>query len=260
VAEDADLFSMHDNVAIVTGAAGLYGRPIAEALAAAGATVVLASRDLAATSAVARALEAGGRSATAHTLDLADPRSIERLCADVLEQYGRIDVLVNNAVQRSGGELFATSGEDFGETHAVNATGLFLITRHCAQAMVDAHRGSIVNIASIYGVVGPDFAVYGDTGMTTPPGYAYDKGGMIAFSRYLATYLGPNGVRSNCLVPGGLETDQDGQFVSAYRERTPLRRMAEADDIKGPVVFLASEASRYVTGITLPVDGGWTAQ
>ena len=120
--------------------------------------------------------------------------------------------------------------------------------------------GSIVNVSSIYGVVGPDFSVYGDTGMTTPPSYAYDKGGMIAFTRYLATYLGPRGVRVNSLTLGGLYTEQDERFVREYVARTPLRRMAGPDDVKGAVVFLASDASAYVTGTNLVVDGGWTAQ
>jgi len=260
VADVRDLFSLSGKVAIVTGAAGLYGRPIALGLAEAGATVVLASRDLAATTELGRAFEAAGLSAWAHRLDLQDEGSIISHCADVLERFGRIDVLVNNAVHRAGGDFFSTSGLDFAESHRVNGSGLFVITRCCAAAMVEAGGGSIVNIASIYGAVGPDFAVYGETGMTTAPTYAYDKGGMIAFSRFVATYLGPRNVRSNCLVPGGLETDQDERFTSAYGARTPLRRMAELDDVKGPVVFLASDASRYVTGATLAVDGGWTAQ
>ena len=126
--------------------------------------------------------------------------------------------------------------------------------------MCAKRRGSIVNISSFYGAVGPDFSIYADTEMTNAPSYAYDKGGMIAFSRYLDTCVGSHGIRSDCLVPGGIETDQDERFIAAYCRRTPLRRMAEVDDIKGPVLFLASDGSRYVTGVTLSVDGGWTAQ
>lgn len=258
--ELSDLFTLKGKVALVTGAAGLYGRPMSEALAAAGATVVLAARGFDAIASFAAELEARGCSVIGHRLDLAADDSIERVCDDVLSRFGRIDVLVNNAVHRAGSDFFATTGDDFEATHRVNGRGLFLLTRRCAAAMAEAGAGSIINISSIYGAAGPDFTIYDGTGMTNAPTYAYDKGGMIAFSRYLATLLGPRGIRSNCLVPGGLETEQDERFIAAYQGRTPLRRMAELDDIKGPVVFLASEASRYVTGVTIPVDGGWTAQ
>jgi NAD(P)-dependent dehydrogenase (short-subunit alcohol dehydrogenase family) len=260
MAELGHLFSLEGRVVIVTGAAGLYGRPISEALAAAGATVVLAARGVDAVEAFAADLRTMGHSAIGHRLDQADAASVDRLCEDVLERLGRIDVLVNNAVHRSGTDFFGTGGEDFEATHRVNGSGLFRLTQRCAGAMARAGSGSIINVSSIYGAVGPDFTIYADTAMTNAPSYAYDKGGMIAFSRYLATCLGPQGIRSNCLVPGGLETDQDERFIAAYCGRTPLRRMAETDDIKGPVLFLASDASRYVTGVTLPVDGGWTAQ
>jgi NAD(P)-dependent dehydrogenase (short-subunit alcohol dehydrogenase family) len=260
MADLGDLFSLEGRVAIVTGAAGLYGRPISEALAAAGATVVLAARGVGAIEDFAAELGSKGYSATGHHLDQADADSVDLLCDDVLARFGRIDVLVNNAVHRSGSDFLGTRGEDFEATHRVNGTGLFRITQRCASAMAEAGSGSIINVSSIYGAVGPDFTIYAETGMTNAPSYAYDKGGMIAFSRYLATCLGPQGIRSNCLVPGGLETEQDERFIAAYCRRTPLRRMAEVDDVKGPVLFLASDASRYVTGVTLPVDGGWTAQ
>jgi NAD(P)-dependent dehydrogenase (short-subunit alcohol dehydrogenase family) len=126
--------------------------------------------------------------------------------------------------------------------------------------MCEQRSGSIVNIASIYGMVGPDFHIYQGTEMTSPVNYAFAKGGMINLTRYLASYLAPFGVRVNCLSPGGFYTnDMPPQFLERYLNRTPLRRMAEADDIKGPAVFLASDASRYVTGQNLAIDGGWTA-
>lgn len=260
MAELNDLFRLDGKVALVTGAAGLYGRPISEALAEAGATVVLAARGFDAIAAFAAELESRGHSVTGRRLDLAADESIDQVCDDVLSRLGRIDVLVNNAVRRAGGEFFATTGDDFEATHRVNGRGTFLLTRRCAAAMAAAGSGSIINISSIYGAAGPDFSIYDGTDMTNAPTYAYDKGGMIALSRYLATLLGPHGIRSNCLVPGGLESGQDGRFIDAYQSRTPLRRMAGLDDIKGPVVFLAADASRYVTGTTIPVDGGWTAQ
>jgi NAD(P)-dependent dehydrogenase (short-subunit alcohol dehydrogenase family) len=254
-----DLFSIEGRICIVTGGAGLYGRHIADALATAGGHVIIASRNIDACSAAADELRARGLLAEPQQIDLADEDSIAAFTERVLNQHRRVDVLVNNAVHRAGGDFFGTTGADWTETSRVNATGLFLLTQQIARHMVVQRSGSIINVASIYGVVGPDFTVYGDSEMTTPVPYSYDKGGMLAFTRYLATYLGPAGVRVNAISPGGLQTDQDPSFIEAYEARTPLRRMAGPADIKGPIVFLASDASAYVTGLNLTVDGGWTA-
>lgn len=256
----AGMFSLDGKTAIVTGAAGLYGRHIATALAAANASVAAVSRSGDSARIVASELEAAGGVAAAFTADLQDRESLDRLCDDVLDRFGSIDVLVNNAVARSGGDLFDTTGAAFVESGTVNAAGIFDLTKRCAESMVQQASGSIINISSIYGIVGPDFTVYDGTDMTNMPTYAYDKAGLIGLSRYFATRLGRFGVRSNCIAPGGLYTNQDEKFVAAYEARTPLRRMADSDDIKGPVIFLASDASKYVTGVTIPVDGGWTAQ
>lgn len=254
-------FSLDGRVAIVTGGAGLYGRHIAQALAEAGAHVVLAARGVDACEATAEELRSTGLSASAHPLDLTREESIEALRDDVRGAHGRIDVLVNNAVARGGGDMDHTSRDQWVATSTVNSTGLFLMTREVGEVMVEQRSGSIINIASIYGVVGPDFSLYGDTGMTNPAFYAYDKGGMISFTRYLAMFYAPAGVRVNCLSPGGLATpDQPEEFVRNYQQRVPLGRLAGPDDIKGPVVFLASDASDYVTGVNIPVDGGWTAR
>ncbi len=142
----------------------------------------------------------------------------------------------------------------------VNSTGLFLASKHLSEPMRERGSGSIVNIASIYGMVGPDFSIYEGTPLQNPANYAFSKGGMINFTRYLAAALGPYGIRVNCLSPGGLRTPQmPERFVAQYSRRTLLGRMAEESDIQGPAVFFASDASRYITGANLPVDAGWTA-
>jgi NAD(P)-dependent dehydrogenase (short-subunit alcohol dehydrogenase family) len=126
--------------------------------------------------------------------------------------------------------------------------------------MAKRGTGSIVNVASIHGMVSPDFSIYGATGLTSPANYAFEKGGMIQFTRYLAVLLAPYNVRANCLSPGGLHSPlMPDEFVTNYCRRTPLRRMAEPSDIKGAAVFLASDASAYITGHNLAVDGGYTA-
>jgi len=254
-----DLFDLTGRVAIVTGGAGLYGRHICEALAELGATIVVASRDLSECTSTADELVERGFIASARALDLADERSVQRLCDEVMAEAGSIDVLVNNAVHRSGGSIETATADDWSATSDVNSRGLFLMCKHTGAHMAARGHGSIVNIGSIYGVVGADFGIYEGTGMTSPISYAFDKAGMVGLTRYLASWYGRQGIRVNCLSPGGLRTpDQDPTFVESYERRVPIGRMAGPEDIKGPVAFLASDASAYVTGVNLLVDGGWT--
>ncbi len=255
----SDLFSLKGRIAVVTGGAGLYGRPMCAALAEAGAHVVVASRSQEAREDWADQLLTRGLQATPLHLDLADLASIAAFCAELVRRFGRIDVLVNGAVHRQGGDLTHTSAADWEATSRINSLGLFSITQACAEQMAVSGGGSIINIGSIYGVVGPDFSIYSGTDMSNPAYYAYDKGGMVNFTRYVACQYGPRGVRVNCISPGGLHSGQPEAFVRAYSARTPLGRMAGEDDIKGAVVFLASDAAAYVTGVNLMVDGGWTA-
>lgn len=254
-------FALTGQVAIVTGGAGLYGRHIARGLAGAGAIVVLAARHLDACEQAAAELRDHGLAADAVALDLNSETSVRTMRDTVVQRHGRIDVLVNNAVARGGRTVRDTTASEWAATSAVNSLGTFLVSRECGEQMIEQRSGVFVNVASIYGVVGPDFSIYGDTGMTNPAFYAYDKGGLINFTRYLAMEYAPFGIRANCISPGGLATpDQPAEFVRRYEERAPLGRLAGPDDIVGPVVFLASRASGYVTGVNLPVDGGWTAR
>lgn len=253
------LFDLSGRIALVTGGGGLYGRPISTALAEAGAHVVVASRDLGRCEQLAAQLRSSGHEATSLTLDLAEEASINRLQEELDARFGRLDVLVNGAVHRQGLDTIRTQRADWEATSRINSLGLFLVTKACVELMLRHSSGSIINIASIYGVVGPDFPIYGATGMTSPAFYSYDKGGMIAFTRYLACEYGPRGIRVNSISPGGLFDEQPEEFVRNYIARTPLGRMATADDVKGAIVFLASDASAFVTGVNLMVDGGWTA-
>jgi NAD(P)-dependent dehydrogenase (short-subunit alcohol dehydrogenase family) len=255
-----DRFALTGKTVLITGGVGLYGSHFARALAEAGAHVVTTSREAARAVEAARTLSAEGFEATGLALDLSDAANVERFSDGLEAAVGPVDVLVNNAVHRAGGALEDTTVADWEATSAVNSRGLFQLTRDVAAGMAERRRGSIVNIGSIYGIVAPEFAIYEGTGMTMPAFYAYDKAGMIGFTRYLAAWLGPRGVRANCLCPGGLLAGQDERFVEAYTARVPLGRLAGPDDVTGALVFLASDASGYVTGTTLPVDGGWTAK
>jgi NAD(P)-dependent dehydrogenase (short-subunit alcohol dehydrogenase family) len=253
-------FRLDGRTAVVTGGTGLYGGPFARALAEAGAQVVVTSRDLDRAQDIAAGIRDTGGQCAGLALDLADPESIAAFATEVHGRFGVVDVLVNNAVHRQGGRLLDTTAADWDATSAVNSRGTFLLTQALAREMVAAGGGSVINIGSIYGIVGPTLSIYADSSITNPAFYAYDKAGMVGLTRYLACTLGPSGVRVNCLCPGGLRsTTEMGAFDAAYSAQTPLGRMAGADDVTGALVFLASDAARYITGVTLPVDGGWTA-
>ncbi|HWR13442.1 MAG TPA: SDR family oxidoreductase [Terriglobales bacterium] len=255
-----ELYSLGDRVALVTGGSGIYGAHIVSALAESGAHVVVASRNREKCQKFAAKLCASGLQVEATELDLTSEASIQKVRDEIVIKFGRIDVLVNNAVARAGGDLHNTTAAEWEETMRVNSTGLFQACKVFSGPMQERRSGSILNIASIYGMVGPDFSIYEGTSLTSPVAYSFAKGGMINLTRYLASYLAPFNVRVNCLSPGGMQTeDTPIEFVPQYSRRTPMSRMAEPADIKGPVVFFASEASRYITGQNLAVDGGWTA-
>lgn len=255
-----DLFSLQSRTLLLTGGAGLYGRGLAAMLAATGARLILAARDVAKLRKVADEEAALGRTVIAEQLDQGDEASIAALAERVHEKFGALDGLVNNAVLRP---MKGTNGsaEQFAESMKVNATGLMLMHRHFGRKMADAGRGSIVNIGSIQGMIGPSYELYQGTGMgDLPPDYFFHKGGMENLTRFYAALYGPSSVRVNCLAPGGFFNNQPEPFLQRYCEHTMLGRMADETDLGGAVIFLLSDASRYITGVNLPVDGGYTAK
>jgi len=250
-----DTFSLSGKVAVITGGAGLYGRQLVRALAGVGAETFVASRNLEALKGLADTL--AGESLKIHPVqfDQGEEASAFALRDLVMEQAGHIDVLVNNAVSRPLKKGYHDDIEAFAESMRINATGLFAVTRALG-------GGSIVNIGSIQGMIGPDPFIYRGTEMNGwYPDYFFHKGGMINFTRFVASYYGANGVRCNCLSPGGFRTaSMPEAFVRQYSERTFLGRLANDTDLMGALVFLASDASIYITGVNLPVDGGYTAK
>lgn len=256
-------FSLGNKIALVTGGAGLYGRQIVAALAEAGATTIMASRNVAALEPLAEEHRAAGRDVTAMTLDQGEEKSVLALRDEVLERFGRVDVLVNNAVLRPMKNAYHDDASTFEESMKVNATGLFVITRAFGDVMAERNEngGSIINIGSIQGMIGPDPTIYRGTDMSGwYPDYFFHKGGMINFTRFTASYYGDKNIRCNCISPGGFFAEQPEPFVSQYSDRTFLGRMAGDDDLQGIIVFLASAASAYITGANIPVDGGYTAK
>lgn len=251
-------FDLSGKVVIVAGGAGRLGRPACEALVEHGGTVVVADADGDRGKALADDL---GKHAAFIGVDITDESSVRHLVKTVTDKHGRIDVLVNVAYPRTenyGRRYEDVAIEDWRENVDRHLTGYYLTAREVSPVMREQSGGSIINFGSIYGVQAPDFQIYEGTDMTSPVEYAAVKGGILNLTRYLASYLGEYRIRVNAISPGGVFANQDPGFVAEYERRTPLGRMARPEDVKGPVVFLASEASAYVTGHNLLVDGGWT--
>jgi NAD(P)-dependent dehydrogenase (short-subunit alcohol dehydrogenase family) len=256
-----DRFSLKGRVALVTAGAGpLFGRSISTALAEAGATVCTASRSLERNEHFAEQMQSQGLDVHGLALDLEDITSIERLHDQVRQRFGRLDVLVNSALAREGhvGRFEDQTPESWQHAAQGDFAGLFRQCQLAVETMKQQGSGSIINIGSIYGVVANDPTIYAGTDMVQPPTYNFMKAGLIHFTRYLAAYYGRFGIRANAISPGGYFNDQPAAFVEAYTDRVPLGRMMGHEDLQGAVVFLASDASAYVTGINLMVDGGWT--
>ena len=258
-----ELFSLKGKVALVTGGAGLYGRQLVSGMAEAGARTFVASRNLEAVEAVAAAERERGHDVTALSYDQGDEASILALRDEILERAGPVDVLVNNAVLRPTlKDAYASSPQDLELSMRVNGTGLLLITRAFGDAMAERGGGAVVNIGSIHGMIGPDEFLYEGTGVSGwYPDYFFLKAGMINFTRFTASYYALRGVRCNCASPGGYQTEKhDPTFLKNYARHTMLGRMSDDDDLKGVVVFLASDASKYMTGANVVVDAGYTAK
>lgn len=257
-------FNLKGKVAVMTGGAGLYGRQIAEALAEAGAKTFMASRGVEKLEEQAKKFRNAGLDVSALQVDQSEEQSVRDLLKTVLDKTGRCDILVNNAVLRTM-LRWDDPYSAFAESMKVNATGIYMMTHAFGEHMAGAGGGSIVMIGSIQGMVGADFSLYeGATykgkPMDAPPDYFFHKGGMVNLTRYVASKLGPRGVRCNCVSPGGMFSGQDETFLKRYNARTFLGRMANEQDLKGVIVFLASDASQYITGANIPVDGGYTAK
>ena len=254
-------FSLAGKTALVTGGAGIVGKQIVRAMAEAGANTYVASRNLNSLEGLQAEFNAEGLTIHPKQVDQGEESSIRALRDAILAEQAGIDVLINNAVLRPM-KGYDDGAEAFDASMHVNATGLFLITRAVGDVMAERGGGSIVNIGSMMGMIGPEPANYKGTSMSGwYPDYFFHKGGMINFTRFIASYYGSREVRCNCLSPGGFQTENHPEaFVRQYNERTCLGRMANATDLMGSVVFLASDASRYITGANLPVDGGYTAK
>ncbi len=248
-----NLFSCKDKVALVTGGLGLLGKEIVRGLKDFGASVCVADIDEPSMKNLKKLAVVNFQH-----LDITSDDSIRHALEAVIKKYEKIDILVNCAYPRT--KDWGKRCEDVNfDSWKINVNGhlggYFLCCQKIAEQMKLQGGGSIINFASIYGLVAPDFSVYEGTPMTVPVAYSAIKGGIIAFSRYYAK----DNIRVNCVSPGGVFDKQQGSFVDKYSAKTPLGRMGTPEDIVGAVLYLASDASLYVTGHNLILDGGWTA-
>jgi 2-deoxy-D-gluconate 3-dehydrogenase len=274
-----ELFNLDGRVALVTGGAGLLGAEFCRSLAQAGAAVMVADINAIAAEDLAKAIVTQGYRARAARVDITDPASVRRMVQATVEIYGRLDILVNSAAldpkfdpEHQSVALHGPGTgafEDFpleawNQALAVNLTGAYLCCQAAVQPMLAQGSGVIINLSSIYGLAGPDQRLYQQAGSEAqaqykPVYYSVTKAGILGLTRYLATYYAGKNIRVNALTPGGVFSGHEESFVQAYSARAVLGRMAEKDEMNGALLFLASDASAYMTGANLVVDGGWTA-
>lgn len=264
-------FKLDQRVAIVTGGAGLLGKEFCRTLAEAGAGVVVADLDETAAQRVAESLQSEGWQAVSVKVDVTAPDSVHALVAQTLSIYDRLDILVNSAAldpkfdPQHGGHsntFEAYPLELWNQALAVNLTGVFLCCQAVIPPMLRQGKGVIINLASIYALNAPDQRLYqrdGQPPQYKPAYYPVTKAGILGLTAYLAAYYGRQNIRVNALTPGGVYNEHDAEFVRSYSARTMLGRMAHKDDLNGALLFLASDASQYMTGANLIVDGGWSA-
>ena len=262
-------FSLKDRVVVITGCTGVLGTGYCRAFAQRGARLVMA--DLAEREPIAKAMalaEGTGSQVMGVACDVGSETDVISLFEAALKQFGRVDVVLNNAA--ATGEHLMKVGEVFAPFESyplavwdqvlrTNLTGVFLVAREGGKAMLASGGGSLINVSSIYGVVGPDHRIYEDMPFGSFPAYSAGKAGVHGLTLWLATYWGRRGIRVNTLVPGGVFNGHREEFVRRYSERTPMGRMATSDDLIGIVIYLASDASCYCTGQQFIVDGGLTA-
>lgn len=255
-----ELLSLTDKIVLVIGGASKLLIYVTQALLESGAKVAIASRDLERNREAVRELQAKGYSAVAEEIDVTDTNSIEECKNRIIKRFGRLDVLINGAAMQISDRFEDMTPERWRQALDVTLTGTFLTCQSFVRQMKKQGYGNIINIGSMYGVVAANQNIYEDTNINSSAVYAAAKGGVINFTRFLACYLAKDNIRVNCLSPGGFFSKNIPEaFLRNFRKQNPMGRMGYPNDIKGVIVFLASDAARYMTGHNLVVDGGWTA-
>ena len=257
-----ELLSLQDKTVFITGGAGHLGAAMCEALAELGANIVIGSRDKEKGSLIAKALsEEFGVQASGVQLDITDPDSLEAALLFIEKEYGRLDILINNAWSGKKNTFESISMDDWKYDIDVCLNGVFYTVKKAAPYLKKT-KGVIVNIASMYGHVAPDYRMYEGTDHANPPSYGAAKAGVIQLTKYLASFLSPHGIRVNAISPGPFpfgDVLNKAEFMGALKAKTMLNRIGNPEDLKGAIALLCSDASSYMTGQNICVDGGWTA-
>ena len=257
-----ELLSLQGKTVFITGGAGHLGTAMSEALAELGASIVIGSRDKKKGSSVAKALsEEFGVRASSVQLDITDPESLELALTSIEKEYGQLDVLINNAWSGKKNTFESISMDDWKYDIDVCLNGVFYTVKKAAPYLKKT-RGVIVNVASMYGHVAPDYKMYVGTEHANPPSYGAAKAGVIQLTKYLASFLAPDGIRVNAISPGPFpfgDILKNEKFIGTLESKTMLDRIGNPDDLKGVIALLCSDASSYMTGQNVCIDGGWTA-
>ncbi len=261
-----NLSSLKNRVVLITGGAGYLGSAMAEALAEQGAGIVIVDNNEAQIQKVVESLERDyGVETLALSVDLGNEEAVRSIPEQIAKRFKGLDVLINCAALVGTSSLpgwavpfLEQSSDTWRKALEINLTAVFELTQACSPSLIASGHGSIINITSIYSMVGPYMGLYEGSALGNPAAYSVSKGGLLQYTRWLATVLAPT-VRVNAITMGGVFRAHTEPFLSRYIERTPLKRMATEEDIKGAVVYLASDLSQYVTGQNIVVDGGWTA-
>ncbi|MBD3272640.1 MAG: SDR family oxidoreductase [Elusimicrobia bacterium] len=255
------LFKLDRKTAVVTGGAGLIGKEVVTALAVSGARVIIADIDKKGGQAISRKLSNMGYSCSYINFNITHIPKLKKAVSCFYRILSGIDIWVNTAYPRThdwGAPVEKITESSWRKNIDMHLNAYALVSKYVAE-MMKKKGGSIINFGSIYGIVAPDFSVYNKTKISNSMIYSAIKGGITNVDRYLASYYGKYNIRVNTICPGGVFDNQDKRFVSNYKSKTPLKRMAKPQDIAPVTVFLASEAASYITGATIMVDGGWTA-
>tara|TARA_Y100001970_G_C14248111_1_gene869731 strand:+ start:2058 stop:2816 length:759 start_codon:yes stop_codon:yes gene_type:complete len=251
------MFSLKNKIALVIGGTGKIGFEIACSLANQGAKVFVASRNKKLDSNQKECFDSLEISSL--VMDASSEKDIKKTIETIKESKGEIDILVNSSSWRPLTKFMNDTAENWESSIKVNSSAIFFPSKLIGMRMAKRGAGSIINISSIYGVVAPPMSIYEECDFETEPDYPFLKAGCIGLTKYLSSYFAKYNVRVNAIAPGGVSNNQPKSFTDKYEYHVPMKRMADAKDIVGAVIFYASDASSYVTGTVLPVDGGWTA-